>query len=56
MSQGSARTYLKCGGKYYAVSLEIFILYSAVKEFLKIGSDLRKLLPNVWWLPFGDTV
>jgi len=24
-----------CGGKYYAVLLEIFILYSAVKEFWK---------------------
>jgi len=30
-------TYLWCGGKYYAVLLEIFILYiySAVKEFGK---------------------
>ena len=32
----SARTYIRCGGKYYAVLLEIFILYSAVKEFLKL--------------------
>ena len=30
---GSARTYLRCGGKNYAVLLEIFILFSAVKEF-----------------------
>jgi len=29
--QGSATTQLRCGGKYYAVLLEIFILYSAVK-------------------------
>jgi len=35
ISQGSARTYLRCGEKYYAVLLEIFILYSAVKEFWK---------------------
>jgi len=33
LSQDSAGTYLRCGGKYDAVLLEIFILYSAVKEF-----------------------
>ena len=31
--QGSATTYLRYVGKYYAVLLEIFILFSAVKEF-----------------------
>jgi len=33
ISQGSVTTYIMCGGKYYAVLLEIFILCSAVKEF-----------------------
>jgi len=32
-SQGSAGTYLRCGEQYYTVLLNIFILYSAVKEF-----------------------
>jgi len=35
ISQGSTRTYSMCGGKNYAVLLEICILYSAVKEFWK---------------------
>jgi len=26
------------------------------ERILKIGSDLRKLSPKVWWFPFGDTV
>jgi len=32
-----SHTYLRCGGKYYAVLLEIFILYSAVKELWKLA-------------------
>ena len=25
---------------------------SVIERIFKIGSDLRKLLPKVWWLPF----
>jgi len=29
-----------------------FIALFSSERILKIGYDLRKLLPKVWWLPF----
>jgi len=49
--------WIEDGGKYYAVLLEIFILFSAVKEFWKSVKIWDIYCQKVGrWLPFCDTV
>jgi len=40
----------------YIVLHSKFPAESVSKRIFKIGQDLTKLLPKVWWLPFWNTV
>ena len=51
VSQGTVATYNRwCGG--YTVMYSKFPAESVSEGIFKIGYDLTKLLPKVWWLPF----
>jgi len=54
--QGSAATYLRCGGKWYIRFIGNFALFGkSGKRIFKICWDLTKLPPGVWLHPFWGT-
>jgi len=57
ISQGSATTYLRCGGNYYIRFVGNFFLFIAVQKIFEIDKDLTKLSPKFGTQFFlGDSV
>ena len=53
--QGSAATYLRCGGQPNTKFVGNLLVFAVVKEFLQIDQELTKLWPWLGWHPFFDS-